>query len=69
MGFLFIYLQPHLTFLDEITLSVFEDSGWYKVNYEYAEEYPWGKGQGCEFAYSDYCLQDTEYFCNSRYYC
>ncbi|PIK36004.1 hypothetical protein BSL78_27167 [Apostichopus japonicus] len=57
--------EPHLTFLDEITLSVFEDSGWYKVNYEYAEEYPWGKGQGCEFANSDYCLQDTEYFCNS----
>lgn len=57
--------EPRMTFLDEITLSVFEDSGWYKVNYEYAEDYPWGKGQGCEFTYADYCLTDEDYFCNS----
>lgn len=58
--------QPHLTFLDEMTLSVFEDSGWYKVNYEYAEDFPWGKGQGCQFGDKKSCQDNAEFFCNSR---
>ncbi|XP_022332013.2 ciliated left-right organizer metallopeptidase-like [Crassostrea virginica] len=39
---------PHLTFLDRMTLAVFEDSGWYEVDYSQADEYYWGKGKGCK---------------------
>jgi hypothetical protein len=35
--------------LTKITLSVFEDSGWYKPNYSFAEDTLWGKNQGCNF--------------------
>jgi hypothetical protein len=35
--------------LTNITLSVFEDSGWYKPNYSFAEDTLWGKNQGCKF--------------------
>ncbi|PAV59330.1 hypothetical protein WR25_15669 [Diploscapter pachys] len=33
-----------------ITLALLEDSGWYKPNYEMAEELHWGKNLGCDFA-------------------
>ena len=38
-----------LTFVDPVSLALLEDSGWYKVNYSIAEDYPWGKGKGCSF--------------------
>ncbi|KAJ8044667.1 Leishmanolysin-like peptidase [Holothuria leucospilota] len=59
--------DPHLTFLDEMTLSVFEDSGWYKVNYEYAEDFLWGKDQGCQFGDKRTCQDSSEFFCNSSW--
>ena len=39
-----LFFQPHLTILDKFTLALFEDTGWYKVNYNFAEPYNWGKG-------------------------
>ena len=30
--------------------ALLEDSGWYKPNYEMAEELHWGKKLGCDFA-------------------
>ncbi|EYB82785.1 hypothetical protein Y032_0351g3242 [Ancylostoma ceylanicum] len=36
--------------LSRLTLALFEDSGWYKVNYDKAEEMKWGQGLGCMFA-------------------
>ncbi|KAK6017788.1 hypothetical protein OSTOST_16685 [Ostertagia ostertagi] len=41
--------------LSRLTLALFEDSGWYKVNYEKccfskAEDMPWGRNLGCGFA-------------------
>ncbi|RCN29980.1 hypothetical protein ANCCAN_24257 [Ancylostoma caninum] len=36
--------------LSRLTLALFEDSGWYKVNYDKAEEMKWGQGLGCKFA-------------------
>ena len=36
--------QPHLMQIDNITLGVFEDSGWYRVNYAYADDFIWGRG-------------------------
>jgi len=35
--------------ISEISLALFEDSGWYKVNREMANLFLWGKGKGCEF--------------------
>jgi hypothetical protein len=32
-----------------VTLSIFEDSGWYAINYAQAEKLPWGYKQGCDF--------------------
>jgi len=32
--------------IDNITLSVFEDSGWYRVNYAVADNFIWGQGSG-----------------------
>eukprot|EP00340_Litonotus_pictus_P002591 CAMPEP_0170522668 /NCGR_PEP_ID=MMETSP0209-20121228/8095_1 /TAXON_ID=665100 ORGANISM="Litonotus pictus, Strain P1" /NCGR_SAMPLE_ID=MMETSP0209 /ASSEMBLY_ACC=CAM_ASM_000301 /LENGTH=608 /DNA_ID=CAMNT_0010810301 /DNA_START=317 /DNA_END=2140 /DNA_ORIENTATION=- len=33
----------------EITLAIFEDSGWYKVDYSKANLFTWGKNKGCGF--------------------
>ncbi|RCN25520.1 hypothetical protein ANCCAN_28767 [Ancylostoma caninum] len=36
--------------LSRLTLALFEDSGWYIVNYDKAEEMIWGHELGCNFA-------------------
>ncbi|XGW05986.1 hypothetical protein V3C99_016383 [Haemonchus contortus] len=36
--------------LSRLTLALFEDSGWYKVDYDKAEDMEWGKNLGCAFA-------------------
>ena len=41
--------------ISEITLALFEDSGWYKVNYYTGGLFRYGKNQGCEFLNS-YCV-------------
>ena len=38
-------LQAEHTLLDPISLALFEDTGWYIVNYTMAEELVWGKGK------------------------
>ncbi len=35
--------------ISDITLALFEDSGWYKVDYNMANLFLWAKGVGCEF--------------------
>ncbi|XP_041354550.1 leishmanolysin-like peptidase 2 [Gigantopelta aegis] len=55
---------PHLTFIDPITLAVFEDTGWYKVNYSQADNYLWGKDSGCLFGSTEFCMIQTNYFCS-----
>lgn len=32
-----------------LTLALFEDSGWYTVDYSVAEPLLWGAGMGCDF--------------------
>lgn len=39
-------------FISNITLALFEDSGWYKVNYKMGQHILWGKNEGCDFIYS-----------------
>uniref|UniRef100_A0A7I5EDF5 Leishmanolysin-like peptidase n=1 Tax=Haemonchus contortus TaxID=6289 RepID=A0A7I5EDF5_HAECO len=36
--------------LSRLTLALFEDSGWYRVDYDQAEDMEWGKNLGCAFA-------------------
>ena len=35
--------------ISDISLALFEDSGWYKVDYEMSNLFVWGKNAGCEF--------------------
>ncbi|XP_065829855.1 uncharacterized protein [Oscarella lobularis] len=61
--------------ISKISLAVLEDSGWYSVDYDYAQKLSWGKGLGCRFATSS-CLgymnsqaqvrQSENPFCRSR---
>ena len=37
--------------ISEITLALFEDSGWYMPDYSQAEDMWWGKNRGCDFVY------------------
>ena len=32
----------------ELTFAMFEDTGWYKVDYSWANPLNWGKDTGCE---------------------
>lgn len=50
------------TVYSEITFAAFEDTGWYKVNYELAGNLIWGKNWGCEFL-EEKCLRGREEFC------
>ncbi|CAJ0588886.1 unnamed protein product [Cylicocyclus nassatus] len=68
--------------VSRLTLALFEDSGWYQVNYETeeddcllhskAEDMSWGKGLGCDFAKKS-CLtwmrsrQDPYPFCTQEF--
>jgi hypothetical protein len=36
-------------------MALFEDSGWYKVDYAYTNKLNWGKDEGCDFI-SDECI-------------
>lgn len=46
--------------ISEITLALFEDSGWYKVNYDLANVFTWGKNKGCDFLYCKDCYSKKE---------
>jgi leishmanolysin-like peptidase len=40
---------PSNAILSNITLALYEDSGWYKPNYAQADLLRWGKNEGCDF--------------------
>jgi hypothetical protein len=55
--------MSHLSFqtlgsISPLTLAVFEDSGWYQVNYQ-DSSLPYGQGWGCEFVNGDCIVNDT----------
>ena len=62
------------TYVGEATLKLMEDSGWYYVDYDYADPFYWGKNEGCDFFEKD-CIGGNgiaetstfpQYFCESR---
>ncbi|XP_013410286.1 uncharacterized protein LOC106173638 isoform X2 [Lingula anatina] len=57
---------PHLTFIDNMTMSLFEDMGWYKVNYQEVDDYHWGKDEGCDFGLQQACNDESEFFCTGN---
>jgi len=44
--------------ISEITLALFEDSGWYKIEYDKANMFHWGKNKGCDF-FSKNCVKSS----------
>ena len=40
-----------------LTFALFEDTGWYKVNWDWATPMNWGAGAGCGF-HEDKCIND-----------
>ncbi|XP_025092953.1 leishmanolysin-like peptidase isoform X2 [Pomacea canaliculata] len=52
--------------LDPITLSVFQDTGWYQVDFQHADRMMWGRGAGCTFGSEDECLEDPVHFCSNN---
>lgn len=42
------FVNPQMP-ISILTLSLFEDMGWYHVNYSAQEYWAWGKGHGCEW--------------------
>jgi hypothetical protein len=65
--------------ISDITLAVFEDSGYYKVNYYTGGLFRFGKGEGCDFfnekcvingaTYfkNEFCVNSQEPFCSSSH--
>ena len=57
-----------LSTVSAITLAYFEDTGIYNVNYEVAEDLPWGNNKGCDFisrkcndtSFSEFCFPRTD---------
>jgi len=49
--------------VSEMSLALLEGSGWYTVNYAYAEPFFFGKGQGCSFVTGSSCTNYDE-FCS-----
>lgn len=37
------------TVYSKMTFGLFEDSGWYKPNYDYTTPLLWGRNAGCDF--------------------
>jgi hypothetical protein len=46
--------------ISDITLALFEDSGWYKINYDLSNVFFWGKDKGCDFLMCKDCFEQRE---------
>ena len=44
-------------YISSLSLALFEDSGWYKVDYSKAQDIKWGKGKGCSFL-NEKCIEE-----------
>lgn len=61
--------------LSKITLALLEDSGWYKADYDLADDLVWGRDKGCAFVqdttcsteFNEYCTVERALGCSSDY--
>ena len=62
--------------ITELTLALFEDTGWYIIDRTKAEKNTWGKGRGCDFIENntacgtskEFCSTSTEKSCTTDYH-
>ena len=59
LGDYMVSTNYHENTISDITLALFEDSGWYKVNYYTGGLFRFGKNKGCEFFKKD-CIIDQK---------
>jgi len=52
----------------QFILALFEGSGWYQVDYSYAEPTTWGKNEGCGFL-NNPCMDSTTKTPNFKEFC
>lgn len=62
--------DDNAAYFSPLTLAFLEDTGWYKSNFQYAHNSPFGLGAGCQFV-QEKCIVDEKvpdygkgYFCN-----
>jgi len=60
--------DPYRVFVDPITLAVFNDMGWYKVNFSSADAYPFRKDGGCDFKTLTESDKSVTNYCSFSYY-
>lgn len=66
-------IYDSLSYISYFTFALFQDSGWYIVDYNFAEPYYWGKNETCDF-FNTPCIDSTthtsnwpQYWCDSIY--
>eukprot|EP01084_Bolivina_argentea_P107899 192868_1 len=59
-------------YVSKFTLGFMHDSGWYDIDYNYAEKFTWGHNEGCDF-FIQRCIDNNtktsnypQYFCESN---
>ncbi|XP_054714374.1 ciliated left-right organizer metallopeptidase-like isoform X2 [Uloborus diversus] len=53
------FSEDDILVLDKITLSLFESTGWYEINYSGSEHFQFGKGKGCDFISPKACENEN----------
>jgi hypothetical protein len=56
-------LTPNMMYISDLTLSLFQDMGWYLPDYSYSSLLSWGHSQGCSFLNS---CSNANFYCSSR---
>ena len=60
-----------LQYFSNLSMALMADSGWYSVDFSYAEPFHWGKNEGCAF-FEEACINTRkssnfpQYFCDSN---
>merc|ERR1712100_619010 len=57
------FISPTM-YISNLTRALFEDMGWYRSNYSFAEDLPWLRGAGCTATTERCTSQNWPYFCS-----
>lgn len=50
-----IAINKKQAYFSRLTFALLDSTGWYEVNYTYAEPSGWGKNKSCDFLNIDIC--------------
>lgn len=56
------------SYFNRVTFALLNSTGWYNVNFQYAEPTTWGKSKGCSFMSIDNC-NSTQFCSGSEFGC